>query len=237
MGVLDVTYGNRWRVDGLREALSQGRFAAVILDNRPVDHQFAGLYQAYRADDVLPHHMAPRLYSGARVVPQSVWLPVDGDGRDAVQALPPGTRVLFDFEDGRLSDWAVEGRAWGQRPVIRPVPGQGQVLGYRGRYFVDSMHGGDRATGVLTSPSFAITGARISFRMSGGADAERLRAELHVDGQTVRTAANRVSSERMHEHTWEVAELAGREARIVLIDRATGSWGHLNADQFLLREE
>jgi hypothetical protein len=229
MGILDVTYGNKWRVDGLREALTGARFAAVILDNRPVGPELTGLRQSYRPDDHLPRHMAPRLYSGARVVPQSVWVPI-------AEKAPPGARVLFDFEDTRLADWTIEGTAWGRRPVDRPVGKQGQVLGYRGRRFLSSMHSGDGATGVLTSPAFALTGKRITFRMSGGAG-DALRAELHVDGQRVRSAGNPISSERMREHTWDVAELAGRQARIVLIDRATGSWGHLNVDHVLLREE
>jgi hypothetical protein len=229
MGILDVTYGNKWRVDGLREALTGARFAAVILDNRPVGPEFPGLRQVYRPDDYLPRHMVPRLYSGARVVPQSVWVPI-------AESIPAGARVLFDFEDARLADWTIEGTAWGRGPVERPVGKQGQVLGYRGRRFVNSMHGGDGATGVLTSPAFTITGKRITFRMSGGAG-DALRAELHVDGQSVRSAVNPIASERMREHTWDVAELAGHQARIVLIDRATGSWGHLNADHFLLWEE
>ena len=41
-------------------------------------------------------------------------------------------------------------------------------------------------------------------------------------------------NERMKKVKWNVAPYAGKLAEIVLIDDATGSWGHLNADEFWL---
>src|SRR5690606_17699339 len=58
MGVLDMTYAGAWSVAGLREALSGGRFAAVVLDNRPVGPELAGLRQGYRHDHAIPASMA-----------------------------------------------------------------------------------------------------------------------------------------------------------------------------------
>jgi fructan beta-fructosidase len=114
------------------------------------------------------------------------------------------------------------------------VAKQGPVMGYRGRYFMDSMHGGDGATGAAVSPPFVITGRRMTLRLSGGAGVSGLRVELRVAGRAVRTAHNAEPGERMSEHVWDVAELAGRDARLALIDEATGSWGHLNVDHVLL---
>jgi hypothetical protein len=165
------------------------------------------------------------------VRPHSVWVPA------TATRPPPGATALFDFESGSFEGWTIEGTAWGSRPVTRPLPQQGPVRRYGGRYFVSSMHGGDRSTGTLTSPPFELTGRRLTFRMSGGADPATLRAELHVGGQAVRSAANETPTERMREHTWEIADLAGERATIVLIDGATGAWGHLNADEFWLWDE
>lgn len=226
MGVLDVTYGNFLPVDGLRDALQGGRFAAVVLDNRPLGHEFAAVRRGYRLDETLPQTMAPRTVTGARVAPASVWRPIES-------APPPGAEVIDDFEGRTFDDWTRTGAAWGNRPVTRPVAGQGPVRGYRGRYYATSMHGGDRRTGTLTSSEFAITGSRITFRMSGGAHAD-LAVELHVGGAVVRRAVNEFSTERMVEHAWDVSDLVGETARLVVIDRATGSWGHLNVDQFLI---
>jgi hypothetical protein len=236
MGLMDLGWGNRWKVTGVREAFRDHRFAAVILDDRPVGWELAGLAQHYRLDERLPAHMRPRLFTGAKVVPDTVWVPID-------TGVPPGATVIFDFEQGHLRGWDSEGAAWGKRPERRPVPGQGHVSGYRGRAFVTSAHGGDSATGVLTSPPFRITGDRLTFRMSGGAD-ESLRIELvTADGTTARTAVNESHGDsesdatRMREITWDVRELRGQEARLVLVDQATSARGHLNADDFLLWPE
>jgi hypothetical protein len=232
MGIMDMSYGNHWQVAGLREAFREHRFAAVILDNRPPGWEFPDLTRHYRPDERIPERMRPRLYTGARVQPDAVWVPIE-TGPPA--GAPAGTIVLFDFESGKLRDWDSEGTAWGKRAAERPLSGQGPVSRYRGRYYITSMHGGDKATGTLSSPPFRITGPRLTFRMSGGA-AEDLRIELvtTADQRTVRTAVNDIDSERMREVTWDVRDVQGQEARLVLVDQATGAWGHLNADDFIL---
>jgi len=58
-------------------------------------------------------------------------------------------------------------------------------------------------------------------------------ARLVVDGQVVRTASGS-DSETLDWHSWDVRNLAGKTARIVLADNNTGGWGHLLADQFSL---
>jgi hypothetical protein len=91
MGILDMTYGGRWRVAGLAEALRSGRFAAVILDDRPVGAEFAGLRRGYRLDDTLPAAMAPRVRTGAKVVPRFVWRPAAATTGRGLRAPPaPG---------------------------------------------------------------------------------------------------------------------------------------------------
>ncbi|WP_428266325.1 hypothetical protein [Haliangium sp.] len=230
MGLMDLRYDNRWQVEGLSEAFRDRRFAAVILDNRPVGWEMPGLRASYRIDEVLPGTMRPRLYTGAKVVPETVWVPIE-------VAPPAGATALFDFETNHLRGWNSEGSAWGRRPVQRPLPKQGQVGGFRGRAYVTSMHGGDASTGRLRSPRFPITAARLRFRLSGGADPERLYVALEVGDEQVLRASPDVDGERMREVSWDLTAWRGQQARLVLVDEATGAWGHLNVDDFVLAEQ
>lgn len=231
MGILDVTYANAWQVDGLRDALSAGRFKAIILDGSSPRPEFPGLKLGYRLDDHLPRSHTPRVVSGARTTPREVWRPVRSE------PTPKGARVLYDFETGNFEGWTIEGTAWGRRPVTGPVPNQGPVRRYGGRYFATSMHGGDPARGVLTSPDFLLDGKRLTFRIGGGNNPDNLRVELHVGDAIVRAATAEVDSERMYDVEWGLDEFQGERARLVLTDADTGSWGHLNVDEFWLWDE
>ncbi|HTM19368.1 MAG TPA: VWA domain-containing protein, partial [Kofleriaceae bacterium] len=119
------------------------------------------------------------------------------------------------------------------------------VRRYGGRYFATSMHGGDKAAGILTSPEFTLEGPRITVLMSGGIepaelhDQERgpgsepwLRAELWIGGTLIRHASIADQpSERMQRFEWIVPEHIGKKAQLVFVDASTGSWGHLNVDE------
>jgi hypothetical protein len=234
MGLQNVSYrppGRRasegpppWPVRGLREWLRDARFAAIVWDDRAIDAYFPGLAQSYRLDDYVPDDARPRVYTGARVVPKEIWVPA------RPLDPPPGARALWSFEQGRYGGWTMEGAAWGNRPVSSALAKQAPVRRFAGRYYATSMHGGDGATGSLFSPEFVVRGSRVTVRISGGRDEARLRAELHIDGELVDFATGQ-DSERMREHGFRVAAYKGKRARIVLRDRATGSWGHLNIDE------
>ena len=234
MGLIDVSQGKRmtleqrqaWRARDVRESFREHRFAEVILDNRPVGPELAGLSESYRMDDFLPAELQPRVYSGASVVPRSVWVPA--------RPLPalPGAHVLFDFESGRLDGWRSIGSAWGRHPASGAIGNQGAVRRYGGRYYATSYHGGDEATGTLISPPFPLRGSRITLRLSGGRSESTLRAELWVDGERQKdSTGNR--SERMEEVMWNVASHSGRSGQIVLVNAETGTWGHLNVNEIL----
>ena len=53
---------------------------------------------------------------------------------------------------------------------------------------------------------------------------------LIVDGEVVRTVSGE-ESERLDWVAWDVQDLIGREARIEIVDRNTGGWGHILVDQ------
>jgi levanase len=59
---------------------------------------------------------------------------------------------------------------------------------------------------------------------------------LLVDGKVLRTTTG-PNSETLDWRAWNVSELAGKTARIQLVDRNTGGWGHILADQFSFADQ
>jgi len=260
MGVLDMRYQppsnaqhqcffrdpkghHNWEVAGIPDDFRNRRFAAVFWDNRGKEY-FDGLTQSYRLDDKLPGNARPRLFTGATdLVPDEIWVP-------RVRPDPPaGAHVLFDFENGSFAGWNHVGDAWGDGPESAPLTAfkQGAVRRYGGRYFATSMHKGDQAAGILTSPTFTIDGPRITMLIGGGVEGDAirelerapgeqpwLRVELWIDGET--KSARHASpaappSERLQRVEWQVPEYLGRKAQLVLVDASSDSWGHLDVDE------
>lgn len=222
MGIKDVTWRQPRRVEDLDAMLKAHAFAALVLDNRDVHLEVPAVKAHYRAAMKLPADERPALYTGAKVRPETVWVP-------AVPAAPPdGMRVLFDFEHVTWSGWTVSGSAWGGRPANEALPGQGLVLGTSGRRFATSMHGGDAASGRVTSPRFELTGP-ITLSLGGGTDATKLRVELWVGEQLVATAsAPAPGGSTLRPVTLDPGEHRGQPARLVLVDDSPT--GHLLVD-------
>ena len=79
MGILDITYSNQWPIAELASSLRNQRFAAVLLDNRPISKEAPNLRQYYQAQS-LPKDHQPNLYTGAgasppKLYPTQLWLP------------------------------------------------------------------------------------------------------------------------------------------------------------------
>lgn len=149
-------------------------------------------------------------------------------------------RLLADFEGDSYGDWKVEGQAFGQGPAAGTLPGQMPVSGFEGKRLVNSFVGGDGSTGLLTSPDFTIDRKRIHFLIGGGAHSGQTCMNLLVEGKVVRTAAGPNNSpggsEQLDWTSWDVAELEGKKAVLVIVDRHTGGWGHINIDQIVLSD-
>ncbi|MFD9249154.1 GH32 C-terminal domain-containing protein [Streptomyces bottropensis] len=158
-----------------------------------------------------------------------------GGGRHPHQ---PG-KVLAGFEGGTYGDWTTTGDAFGPAPATGTLPGQQQVSGFQGGGLVNTFLNGDAGTGTLTSPEFTLDKRYVNFLIGGGnhpaGSADPTALELLVDGQVVRSATGK-DAEALDIASWDVHDLAGKKARIRVVDDNTGGWGHLNVDQITLSD-
>ncbi len=225
MGIKDVTWRQTRKVLGLDDSLESHRFTSIVFDNRDLFLELPKIREYYRPGLALPSDERPRLYSGAKIVPDSIWVP-------AITARPPkGARVVFDFETMTWAGWTKAGSAWGVGPVTQALPGQGLVYGATGQRFANSMHGGDVATGRLTSPSFPLDGERLTLQVGGGTDATKLRIELWVEGQIIASSgAPSLGGDVLREVSWDISAHRGKFASLVLVDDATTADGHIVID-------
>ncbi|MER5214611.1 GH32 C-terminal domain-containing protein [Streptomyces sp. NPDC002838] len=81
---------------------------------------------------------------------------------------PPTGTVVQDFEGTDFGSWTTTGTAFGQGPATGAVDWQGAVTGFDGKGLANSFHGGDGATGTLTSPSFTVNSPYLNFKIGGG---------------------------------------------------------------------
>jgi hypothetical protein len=145
-------------------------------------------------------------------------------------------RVLFDFEDGKLDGWTVEGTAFSQGPTTSRPSHQSVIYGAVGQRLANSYdpRGGDGAKGRLISPPFVIDRPRMGLRVGGGTR-YGTRVELRVEGRVEKMATGIFqASESLVRVAWDVGYLRGKEARLVLVDEDDGPWGHLLCDHVVL---
>jgi uncharacterized protein (DUF608 family) len=161
----------------------------------------------------------------------------------------PGFRpdIVFEAWDKETYEgWRVEGAAFGSGPVKKSaMPSyQGDVGGDTPR--VVNSHASapgttvetrDSATGRLTSRQFVVERNYITFWIGGGKAraASRLGLTLFVDDQPVRTACGR-DDNAMTLRRFDVRALAGRKARIEILDDATGPWGNVGVGKILFTD-
>jgi fructan beta-fructosidase len=161
-------------------------------------------------------------------------------GACAVNAQSPDV-VIADFEADDYGAWKVEGMAFGPGPARGTLPGQMAVDGFQGKGLINSFFGGDASTGSITSPEFTINRKSIRFLIGGGGWADRTCINLIAGGKIVRTATGPNTepggSERLEPGGWDVIELAGERAKLEIVDRATGGWGHINVDHIVLTDK
>lgn len=154
----------------------------------------------------------------------------------------PRTDVVFaDFELPTYGHWTATGDAFGSSPAKGTLRGQMAVEGFLGKGLVSSFHNGDSSTGTLTSPEFTIERNYISFLIGGGGFEGKTCINLVVDGKTVRTAVGPNTqpggSERLNKTGWDVKDLVGKHAKLVIVDDAKDGWGHVSVDHIVFTDE
>ncbi len=102
-----------------------------------------------------------------------------------------------------------------------------------GMRFVTSIHGGDAATGRMTSPPFMLDGDKLTLSIGGGTDATKLRVELVVDGKPVATqSVPEPGGDALKRVTIEIGAAKGKQGKLVLVDDSPA--GHLDVDDVWL---
>jgi sucrose-6-phosphate hydrolase SacC (GH32 family) len=140
--------------------------------------------------------------------------------------------VIADFEGSDYGAWTAEGEAFGTGPAEGTLANQQKVSGFLGKGLVNTYLRGDNTQGRLTSPEFVIERKFINFLVGGGDRPGEAVVNLVVEGKVVKNATGR-DEERLDWATWDVSGLAGKRARIQIVDHATGGWGHINVDQIV----
>jgi fructan beta-fructosidase len=140
--------------------------------------------------------------------------------------------VVADFEGADYGNWVATGTAFGAGPAHGSFRNQSDVDGFQGKGLVNTFLNGDASTGTLTSPPFTIDRDYVCLLVGGGNHPGRTCVDLRV-GDRVVASATGADDEFLDWHTWDVRSLKGRQATIQIVDRETGSWGHINVDQIV----
>jgi quinoprotein glucose dehydrogenase len=143
--------------------------------------------------------------------------------------------IIADFEGPDFADWFLEGGAFGAGPATGPVGRQDAAKGIQGKGYANSFHGDDLATGTLTSPPFPLSKSHLIFSLAGGDHKGQTCLKLIVGGKVVRSAAAHRKND-FQRYFWDLAEFAGQEAVIQIVDSHTGSWGCIAVDHIVLSD-
>lgn len=165
-------------------------------------------------------------------------------------ALGANGKLIFpnsDFEKGDLTNWVKDGNAFDFQPTLGDNPSARhwrEPSNHQGRYWIGTyekyngknagrpgMLQTDRPQGTLTSIPFVITHSEINFLVGGGSNKDKEYVALEVDGSVVRKATGQ-NCDTMKRTTWDVKEFAGKQGKIIIVDRDSGGRGHINADDF-----
>lgn len=154
------------------------------------------------------------------------------------QATPPPQIPNGGFETGDLSGWEVlSGNAFSPAGVSTAEGwGWGCCFERDGsRHYWGHASGGDAATGRMRSSAFTLSGTgQISFLLGGGNAIDSLYVALvrESDGAELMRATNTQfnDTETLRRVTWDASAHKGEVLRLLVVDEATGGWGHLNLD-------
>ncbi len=144
--------------------------------------------------------------------------------------------VLGDFEGSGYGGWQPTGEAFGRGPAQGTLANQQAVSGFLGDGLVNTYLGGDGPQGTLTSAASILSRKYVNFLVGGGSHVGQTCINLLVEGEVVRTATGK-DNEKLEWFFWNVEDLEGQTARIEIVDRHSGGWGHINVDQVELTDD
>ena len=147
------------------------------------------------------------------------------------------TDLVFEsFESDGFGEWTTTGKAFGLAPTaVSPEGLNGEVTGFSGQYYLCSSHGGDPATGSLTSPPFKINLPHLGFLISGGDHRQKTAVQLLIEDKVVLEASGK-NDLLMRPVVWALSPHLGKTARLRVLDAEEGSWGIINADHFVFSD-
>ncbi len=155
-----------------------------------------------------------------------------------------GGSLRFDFETGDLQGWrVVEGRFdcfVSDRPEFHnQYPSHpDRKYNKQGKYYLSTveqqpgMPSNDRLTGVAESPVFVLTGPEMSMLIGSGTSPQAYVALCTLDGKEALLLRGSQHSEVMRQVRCSAPQLVGRKVFLRIVDRETGSWGHVTFDDF-----
>lgn len=155
---------------------------------------------------------------------------------------PAETDILIaDFEGEDYGDWKVTGEAFGDGPSHSDTH-KNRITGFLGQGFINTYRDGDKSTGELISPPFAMERKFINFLIGGGKHRGRTGIQLVVNGTVVRTAAghdlkNPGNEEILDWQSLDVSEFIGKQAVLKIVDRHEGGWGHTVVDHIFQSDQ
>ena len=135
-----------------------------------------------------------------------------------------------DFEEGILNGWSSTGDVWDITDRDR---------GNReGQFHAESLVRGERATGVLTSSKFKITGDFIKLYLNGwNRDPRRPNQCFLKDAETheILRIAFPPNQDEFVARFWDVSDLVGREVYLMVVDKdddgsGKGGWAWMGVD-------
>jgi uncharacterized protein (DUF608 family) len=127
-----------------------------------------------------------------------------------------------------------QGPAFSKSPSGGAASGQQEVTGFKGSGLINSYDPlGDGQTGVLTSKEFIIEKQLIRFLIGGGAQKGLTCVNLLINDEVIYSSTGN-NDEHLDWEEWDVTEYAGQMARIQIVDKVTGAWGHINVDHLVM---
>ncbi len=145
-----------------------------------------------------------------------------------------GTRVFESFEGDGFGTWKDEGTAFGKAPVAGVVQGDARKFQrYANEGLVCSTHGGDAATGTLTSAEFKIEEPYVCFLLGG--NGAQSSVQLLVDDHVVLEAPAK-GNLNLESVTWEVRKWQGKNARLRISDQSTEANGFIAVDHIIFTD-